>query len=152
MNSQPPNFKDLVAWQRAMDLAPVVYELIQNFPAIERYGLADQIRRAVISVSANIAEGQGRHHPKEFAYFLDISRGSLTELESLLIVAFRLKYIDAMKLQNLADQIISIRRPLHGLIQSIRTPRDSRNSRSPAFPNPNPLPEPTKPHPQRIPL
>lgn len=118
--SASQTFRDLVAWQRAMDITPEVYAILQQFPEFERFGLSDQIRRAVISVSANIAEGQGRHHSKEFVQFLGIARGSLSELESLLILANRLGYMTEQQLTILTDKIHSIRRPLHGLIEKFR--------------------------------
>jgi four helix bundle protein len=121
MENLTQTFRDLVVWQRAMDLAPEVYKAIRNFPDFEKFALCDQLRRAVISVSANIAEGQGRHHSKEFAQFLGIARGSLSEVESLLILSNRLGYLTEPQLSELAEKIHAVRRPLHGLIEKIRT-------------------------------
>jgi four helix bundle protein len=118
--SETQTFKDLIAWQRAMDLVPEVYKALRMFPDVERFSLCDQIRRATISVSANIAEGQGRHHSKEFAQFLGIARGSLSELESLLIAANRLEYLPKSSLDALTERIHAVRRPLYGLIEKFR--------------------------------
>jgi four helix bundle protein len=132
--SEPQTFRDLIAWQRAIDLAPEIYKVIRLFPEIERFALSDQLRRAVISVSANIAEGQGRQHPKEFTHFLTIARGSLSEVESLLTVARRLEYISDTQLTELTSHILSVRRPLHGLIERFRGIPDPRRPRTPFRP------------------
>ena len=129
--SEPHTFKDLVVWQRAIDLIPEIYRAIQKFPDFERFALADQVRRAVVSVSSNIAEGQGRQTAKEFAHFLTIARGSLSEVESLLNAAHRLNYISQSQLTELSDAIHSVRRPLHGLIEKFRpAPPTSKQNRS----------------------
>lgn len=122
MEKKTQSFKDLIAWQRAMDLIPAVYGLLRGFPKEERFGLNDQIRRATVSVSANIAEGQGRHSPKEFIHFLGVARGSLAELESLLIAAQRLGYITKTQLDESTELITTIRRPLFGLVQKLSDP------------------------------
>src|SRR6476619_3552207 len=87
-------YQDLVAWQRAMDLTERVYRLTSTWPKGEVFGLTSQIRRAASSVPANIAEGQGRNGPKEFLHFLGIANGSMREVETYLILAFRLQYCD----------------------------------------------------------
>lgn len=89
-------FRDLLVWQRAIDWVPTIYELIAILPKQEMYGLSDQLRRASISVPANIAEGQARQYPKEFLRHMYIARGSLAEVETLLILAERLRYIDSI--------------------------------------------------------
>ena len=113
------NFKDLLVWQRAVDLVPQLYELLRGFPKEETYALSDQIRRAAVSIPANIAEGQARQHPKEFLQHLFIAKGSLAELQTLLIIAERLHYIGKDQLQAAEDGIAMIAKPLHGLIRSI---------------------------------
>ena len=90
------SYRDLNVWQKSIDLVPEIYELLKLFPKHETYSLADQIRRAAVSIPANIAEGQARSHRKEFAHFLSISKGSMAELHTLLIVANRLGYIPAL--------------------------------------------------------
>ena len=89
------DYRDLVAWQKAMDLVERVYLATNTFPREERYGLTSQIRRAVVSVPSNIAEGQGRRTTDdELIRFLHISLGSLCELETQLELAVRLKFLD----------------------------------------------------------
>ena len=86
-------YKDLIVWQKAMDLTVEVYRLVKFLPREETYALSDQMRRAVVSIPANIAEGQGRNSTKEFINFLAMSRGSQTELETQLQICIRLNYI-----------------------------------------------------------
>lgn len=113
------SYKDLVVWKRAIDLVPPIYELLRRFPPHENFGLAAQIRRSVVSISANIAEGQGRQHRKEFLQHLSIAKGSLAELNTLLIVAQRLNYIDMDVLKEVERELGKVGRPLSGLIQTI---------------------------------
>ena len=114
------SYRDLVVWQRAVDLVPKVYELLKGFPREERYDLGSQIRRAVVSIPANIAEGQARQHPKEFLQHLSIAKGSLAELHTLLIVAERLAYLEAKQLLVMEQELAQIGRPLSGLITRLR--------------------------------
>ncbi|MUU77864.1 four helix bundle protein [Winogradskyella endarachnes] len=86
--------KDLDAWKRTMDLVEVVYKCTQGFPSNEIYGLTSQVRRASVSVPSNIAEGAGRKGDKEFIQYLYIALGSLVEVETQLLIAKRLHYID----------------------------------------------------------
>lgn len=113
------NYQDLAVWQRAMDLVPRIYELTRGFPKHETYALGDQMRRAAVSIPANIAEGQARQHPKEFLQHLAIAKGSLAELHTLLIVAQRLEYLEAMALAEWEDALSQIRRPLVGLMAKL---------------------------------
>ena len=87
------NYRDLIAWQKSMDLVESVYALTRAFPVDERYGLTSQLRRAVVSVPSNIAEGQGRRSRSEFVHFLSIAHGSLREVETQLLIAVRLGYL-----------------------------------------------------------
>ena len=86
-------FKNLIVWQKAMELTKLVYGLVRKFPAEERYALADQVRRAVASVPSNIAEGCGRAGNRDYAHFLSIARGSLYETITQLELAKGLGYI-----------------------------------------------------------
>src|SRR5437773_10676809 len=88
------DFTDLLVWQKAIAVGKLVYELTTRFPTEERFGLTAQIRKAVVSVSSNIAEGHARQG-REFAYFLGIARGSLAETESQLLFAVAIGYIRA---------------------------------------------------------
>jgi four helix bundle protein len=85
------NYKDLIAWQKAMDLVEMVYKATGQFPKEELYGLTNQLRRAVISIPSNIAEGQGRNSRNDFKRFLLISYGSLREVETQILIAERLQ-------------------------------------------------------------
>jgi four helix bundle protein len=85
--------RDLVVWQKAMDLAVDVYRLTQGFPKSEMYGLTGQIRRAAASVPANIAEGHARGTTKDYTHFLCIAKGSLMETETFLMLSVRLGYL-----------------------------------------------------------
>lgn len=111
--------RDLIVWKRAVELVPLVYSVVRGFPVFEKFALADQTRRAVISIAANIAEGQGRQHPKEFLQHLSIARGSLAELHTLLVVAQRLDYVDSDRLAELENELAKVARPLHGLIANV---------------------------------
>ena len=107
--------KDLLAWQKSMDLVEAVYSLSKNFPPSERQGLTDQLRRCAVSVPSNLAEGAARNSKKDFARFLHISLGSLSEMETQLLIAQRLKYIDTIPLQELTE----VKRMILGLVRSI---------------------------------
>ncbi|MBK8070294.1 MAG: four helix bundle protein [Rhodanobacteraceae bacterium] len=116
-------YQDLVVWQRAIDLVPTVYAAIRNFPPHENFALSAQIRRSAVSISANIAEGQGRQHRKEFLQHLSIAKGSLAELHSLMTVAHRLGYLDMTALEELETALSGVRRPLTGLVDTLAKSR-----------------------------
>jgi four helix bundle protein len=90
----------LEAWIKAIELVTDVYKSSERFPKEERYGLTSQIRRAAVSIPANLAEGAGRRSQKEFAYFLSNSQGSASELETELIIASKLGYLDETTFAN----------------------------------------------------
>ena len=112
------DYKDLNVWKEAMNLVESVYRLIKFFPKEETYALTDQLRRSVVSVPSNIAEGQNRNTDKEFIQFLYIALGSASEVETQLYIAQRLNYIQ--NIDNELKQITSIRKMLNALINSIR--------------------------------
>ncbi len=112
-------FKELKIWQKSRELAKSVYQESQKFPSDEIYGLTSQIRRAVISVSANIAEGTGRGTEKEFARFLNIANGSAYELESLLLICLDLNYLPQEAIKPLLDQLSEIQRMIFSLKQKL---------------------------------
>jgi four helix bundle protein len=120
MEEKTQGYKELLVWQRSMELVPQVYRLSKKFPSEELYGLTSQLRRAMVSVPSNIAEGQGRHHQREFFHFLSIARGSLAEVDTLLNLANRLGYFGEDILMKMENQIIHIRRMLQKLMQSQR--------------------------------
>lgn len=113
-------YEELIVWQRAVSLAGTVYAAGRRLPRREGSALADQIRRAAVSVPANIAEGQARQHVKEFIQFLSIARGSLAEVHTLLVVARRLDFIGDEELDGFVRELESVRKPLIGLIQSLK--------------------------------
>ncbi len=112
------NHKDLEAWKEAVDFVTEIYKLTQNFPQSEQYGLSSQIRRSAISIPANISEGCARQSDKETLQFLYIAVGSLAELETELLIAKNLNYI-----QNIEDttcRLIKIRSLILGLIKYLK--------------------------------
>lgn len=92
MSEKVKSYKDLLIWQKGIELIKEVYQIVKKFPREETYVLSDQLRRAAISIPSNIAEGQARHHTPEFKQFLYISLGSLAELNTQLIIAKELGY------------------------------------------------------------
>jgi S23 ribosomal protein. len=99
-------YRNLIVWQKAMLLSKAVYKLIDQLPATEKYALSDQVRRAVVSVPSNIAEGCGRASNRDYAHFLAIARGSLYETMTQLELAQSLGFIDTIKdVEELASEI-----------------------------------------------
>lgn len=94
------SYKDLLIWQKGIVLVVRVYKLVKTFPQEELYALTSQIKRAVVSIPSNIAEGYGRNTDKSFSHFIDISRGSLNELETQLIIAKELDFVNDLDLYN----------------------------------------------------
>ena len=86
-------YKDLLIWQKGIKIVILVYQLVKSFPKEEIYALTSQLKRASVSIPSNIAEGYGRNSDKSFSHFLDISRGSLFEIETQLIIAKELGFI-----------------------------------------------------------
>ncbi len=109
--------KDLKVWQESMDLVTDIYELVQNFPPEEKYNLTSQIKRSSVSIPSNIAEGAGRKSNLEFIQFLNIASGSLSELETQLEIAIRLKFITEN--EELFKKIIFIRIMITNLKKSL---------------------------------
>lgn len=114
-------FKDLEAWKQAHSLVLMVYMATSKFPKYELYSLADQIRRAVVSVSSNIAEGFSRNTKKEKVHFYNISQGSLVEVQNQIQIALDLNYIDKTIFNTVESQTITVQKLINGLIKSSRT-------------------------------
>ena len=114
------SYRDLLVWQKAMDFAEHVYLVQKTFPAEERFGLCDQLRRAVVSIPSNIAEGRGRDSAKDFAHFLMIARGSLNEVATQLELAVRLGYMTSGG--GLYDEAQEVRKMLNAMIRRLRQP------------------------------
>jgi len=108
--------KDLLVWKKSMDLVKQIYELTQDFPKSEIYGLTSQVRRSAISIPSNIAEGAARNSSKEFIQFLYISLGSVAELETQLLIAQNLEYCDEFPMGSLNE----VKMMLLGLIRSMK--------------------------------
>lgn len=111
--------KDLDVWKLSIDLVVKVYELTNQFPKEEKYGIINQMRRSSVSIPSNIAEGAARTSVKEFANFISISLGSLSELETQLIISEKLLLLDPDSLDKIMNDLIQIRKMLLGLRKSI---------------------------------
>ncbi len=112
--------KDLDVWKRSVELVTFIYEVTKTFPKEEIYGITNQIRRAAVSIPSNIAEGAARNHSKEFIQFLYISLGSISELETQVIISLNLGFLiqdDSIKIQN---ELTELRRMILGLIRSLK--------------------------------
>jgi four helix bundle protein len=112
------NHKDLEVWKKSMDLVSNIYKITESFPNKELYGLTNQIRRAAISIPSNIAEGAARNSKKEFIQFLYIALGSLSELETQIIIANRLEYLN--NLDTLLDDLKFVQKLINGLIYYLK--------------------------------
>ena len=112
--------KDLDVWKKSVALVTTVYELTKSFPKDEIYGITNQIRRSAVSVPSNIAEGSARQGNKEFTQFLYISLGSLTELETQLLISNNLQYLSENDFESLMVDIKEIGKMLIGLIRYVK--------------------------------
>jgi four helix bundle protein len=120
MQESVRSYRDLLVWKRGIDLVEAVYRISAGWPASEAYGLTGQVRRAAVSIPANIAEGHGRGSDKELARFVAISRGSHCELETHLIIASRLQFLaetDFVQIQSLSQEV---GRLLYGFSKRLR--------------------------------
>lgn len=114
------SYEDLEVWKKAYNFVLDIYKITKKFPPPELYGLTTQIRRSSVSIAANIAEGRGRQHTKEFLQFLYLSKGSLEETKVYLNLARDLKYMQEEEFQTLKNKYMEIGRLLGGLINSLR--------------------------------
>lgn len=115
------SFKELVVWQRAIQLTFAIYRLTSSFPSSERFGLIDQLRRAAVSVASNIAEGHGRVTRGEYVQFLGHARGSNCEVETQLVIVRSLGFGAADNLRTAENLCADVSRMLNALIKSLRT-------------------------------
>lgn len=113
-------------WQDAVNYATLVYQVTSKLPWFEKKGLCDQLQRAVVSISSNIAEGAGRSTDADFAHFLDMALGSANEVETQLLISKNLKYISEEQYNLLINTLTGIQKQLTGLIASIRQEISSR--------------------------
>ncbi|KAA6456065.1 four helix bundle protein [Acidobacteria bacterium AB60] len=114
------SFRDLNVWQKAMELAAVVYRLTQRFPREEAFGLTSQLRRSAVSIPSNIAEGHGRMNPREFKYFLLIARGSNCELQTQLELSGVLGFVDPRLLETAQQTSHSVDKMLFALLGNLK--------------------------------
>ena len=117
------NFRDLQVWQKAHELALDVYRTSAGFSQDERYGLTSQIRRAALSIGANLAEGCGRGSDSDFARFVQIAMGSASEMEYLLLLARDLEELSEMEWDDLNERLSEVKRMLSALIKKLRADR-----------------------------
>ena len=114
------DYRELIAWQKAMDLVEMVYRVTDAFPRKEIYGLTSQMRRAVVSIPCNIAEGQARSTTRDFLNFLSIAMGSLKEAETQVLISQRLGYLNAPQTSQLLELTTEVGRVISGLTNSLR--------------------------------
>ena len=113
--------KNLLAWKESIVLVKDIYLITAKFPDTEKFGLISQLRRASVSISANIAEGGARNTKKEFIHFLYISSGSLSEVETLLVISNDLNYINNVEFEKIEKQMNRISSLLQGLIRKLKS-------------------------------
>ena len=117
------NYRDLKVWQKGVDLVVQCCQITEIFPRRERYGLVSQIRRAAVSIPANIAEGNGRDHLGDYLRHLSFASGSLKEVETQLWIANRLQFVDEPRLDEVLKGTAEVGRMLSGLKRSLRRRR-----------------------------
>ena len=115
------SYEDLFVWQKAMDLTEEIYRLVKFLPREKTYALSDQMRRAVVSIPSNIAEGHGRSSTREFINFLSIARGSLTELRTQIQICQRLKYFSESESEFATSLCVEIYKMLNALISRLKS-------------------------------
>ena len=113
------SYRDLLVWQKAMDMAVLTYDVTRAFPPDERFGLVSQMRRAGVSVASNIAEGHGRDADGSFAHFLRMAQGSLKELETQAILAKRIGHMNEGAAERLLSDADEVGRMLRSLIEKV---------------------------------
>lgn len=114
------DFRKLKVWEKSHQLALSVYQATASFPDHERYGLTSQLRRAVVSIPTNIAEGYGRGGDAEFARFLQIASGSAAELQYQILLANELNFLDAENFERLNNDVVEVKKMLNALIQKLK--------------------------------
>lgn len=120
MDKKARNFRNYKVWQDAVDYASKVYKVTSDMPWFEKKGLCDQLQRAVVSISSNIAEGSAKPSDAEFAHFLDTALGSAFEVETQLLIAKNVGYINTELYNSLTSDLNEIERQVNGLITTIR--------------------------------
>lgn len=115
------SYRELIVWQKAMDLVEEVYRLVKLLPREETYALSDQMRRAAVSIPSNIAEGHGRNSEREFLRFLSIAQGSRAELDTQIEICIRLKYVDMEQVVTAQKLSNEVGKMLRKMMQNLRT-------------------------------
>jgi len=114
------SYKDLLIWQKGIDIVANLYQLVENFPKEEMYALTSQLKRASVSIPSNIAEGYGRNATQSYIHFVSISRGSLVELETQLLIAKRLNFVkDDILFSELMNQITEESKMINSFINKL---------------------------------
>lgn len=114
------SFKDLRAWKEGHNLVLMIYSITNQFPKEEQFGLSNQLRRAAVSITSNIAEGFSRQSYKEKVQFYSMSLGSLTEVENQILISKDVGYVIDAEFYKISNQIVDVSKIIHGLIKSIR--------------------------------
>lgn len=118
--NKPRNYRDYQVWQEAVAFAAEVYKVTNAMPWFEKKGLCDQLQRAVVSIASNIAEGAARPTDVDFAHFLDFALGAANEVETQLLIAKNVGYIDVANYDELINTSIDIKKQLTGLLRTLR--------------------------------
>ena len=121
MEKKSRKFRDYKVWQDAVGFATEVYKITGEMPWFEKKGLCDQLQRAAVSISSNIAEGSARPSDTDFAHFLDMALGSASEVETQLLIAKNVGYIAEEMHQTLSEKVIEIQKQLNGLLRILRS-------------------------------
>lgn len=122
------SYKDLIAWQKGMELVTAIYDATDRFPSHEQFGLVSQLRRADVSVPSNIAEGKAHYSNRDFVRFLRHARGSLAEIETQVLIARQRKYLNSETTTKLTQTTDELGRILSGLINSLNKAEQVRDS------------------------
>lgn len=121
------DYKELQVWQKAMDLVVEIYKISKLLPKEETYGISDQIRRAVVSIPSNIAEGQSRNSAKEFIQFLSIARGSLAELETQLLICTKVNILSEDNIAEAQNITTEVGKMIKGLMNKLNSQLTTNN-------------------------
>lgn len=123
MNAKPQSYRDLLVWQKGIDLAKLLYPLTASLPPGERFGLISQMRRAAVSIPSNIAEGQARHTSGEFVQFLSHAEGSVAELDTQLYFSVELGLVTPKQAEPSFGLLGELRRMLNSLRRKVEAKR-----------------------------
>ena len=119
------SYRDLIVWQKSIELAKMIYKLTRKLPKEEMYGISDQLRRCAVSIPSNIAEGAGRYNTKEYIHFLRVARGSKNELETQLIICEQIEYLNKDDITAPLQLSEEVGRMLNSLLTKLSNPQSS---------------------------